>query len=70
MIRTAAALAMRMAAIVRTVELDICPQRFYDWARNELRLLLPGYLLTKKYSHGSELQNPYLRGLTDWFEPS
>jgi hypothetical protein len=53
MIRTAAALAMRMAAIVRTVELDIRPQRFYDWSRNEVRLLLPGYLLTKKYRHVS-----------------
>jgi hypothetical protein len=70
MIRTAAALAMRTAAIVRTVELDIRPQRFYNRSRNEVRLLLPGYLLTEKYSHVSESQNLCLRGLADWFEPS
>jgi hypothetical protein len=72
MIRTAAALAMRMAAIVRTAELDIRTTtallRLVE--RDELRLLLPGYLLAKKYSHVSESQNPYLRGLTDWFGPS
>jgi len=48
MIRTAAALAMRMAATVRTVELDIHPPRFYDWSRDEFRLLLPEYLLGEK----------------------
>jgi hypothetical protein len=61
MIRTAAAVAMRMAAIVRTVELDIRPQRFYDRLRNVLKLLLLGNSLTEKDSQVSESQKLCLR---------